>query len=52
MPEEVIATQETDPLVLISFLHNCMKLLRDHKVLKGLQDLIENYDSNGNLLPK
>lgn len=31
---------EMDPSMLIMFLETCMKLLRDSKVVKGLQELI------------
>ena len=31
---------ETDPSVLTTFLETCMKLLRDSKAVKGLQELI------------
>lgn len=31
---------EMDPSMLTTFLETCMKLLRDSKVLKGLQELI------------
>lgn len=50
--EEVINAQETDPLMLTSFLHTCMELLRDQKEIEGLQELIENSTRKGKPLPK
>ena len=32
--------QEMDPSMLTTFLETCMKLLRDSKAMKGLQELI------------
>lgn len=35
------ATQEVDPSILATFLKTCMKILHDHKVVEGLQELTE-----------
>lgn len=34
--------QDMDPLLLATFMKNCMKLLHDGKVVEGLQEIIEN----------
>ena len=51
-PEEVSAMQETYPSLLSSFLQTCMNLLRDNKVIEGLQELIDNCVGKGKPLPK
>jgi len=38
--------QEMDPSMLMTFLETCMKLLRDSKVVKGLQELINRCARN------
>ena len=38
--------EEMDPSILNTFLETCMKLLRDRKVIKGLQELINKFASN------
>ena len=38
--------QEVDPSMLITFLKTCMKLLRDSKAVKGLQELINRCVGN------
>lgn len=35
---------EMDPSMLTTFLETCMKLLRDNKAMKGLQELINRCD--------
>jgi len=34
--------KDVDPLLLSTFLKKCMKLLRDRKIVEGLQELIDN----------
>lgn len=34
--------QDVDPSLLATFLKTCMKLLRDHKAVERLQQMIEN----------
>jgi len=38
--------QEMDPSMLTTFLETCLKLLRDSKVVKGLQELINRCAKN------
>lgn len=38
--------QEMDPSMLMTFLEKCMKLLRDSKVMKGLEELINRCSRN------
>jgi len=38
--------QEMDPSILTIFLETCMKLLRDSKAVKGLQELINRCAGN------
>jgi len=38
--------QEMDPSMLMTFLETCMKLLRDSKSVKGLQELINKCAGN------
>ena len=38
-----------DPSTLTTFLETCMKLLRDNKVVKGLQELITRCTGLGEL---
>ena len=38
-----------DPSMLTTFLETCMKLLRDNKVVKGLQELITRCARSGEL---
>lgn len=38
--------QEMDPSMLTTFLETCMKLLRDSKAVKGLQELINRCAGN------
>jgi len=42
-PENVTTRQDSDPTMLKSFLHTCMKLLWDHKVVDALQEIIDKY---------
>lgn len=49
-PRDATAAQESYPVVLKSFLQTCMKLLQDQNVVKGLQELIDNYTSKDNSL--
>lgn len=51
-PKEFIATQETNPSALTSFLQTRMKLLKDQKAVEGLQELIVNYAGKGMSLPE
>lgn len=41
-------TKEMDPSMLTNFLETCMKLLRDSKVVKGLQELINRCSGKEN----
>jgi len=40
------STQELDPCILKSFLQTCMKLLRNQRVVEGLQELIDSCADN------
>ena len=43
--------QEMDPSMLTTFLETCMKLLRDSKAVKGLQELINRCVGNALVEP-
>lgn len=43
---------DVDPSLLVTFLKTCMKLVRDRKVVEGLQELIYNYTCKNNPLPE
>jgi len=49
---ETNVLQEVDPSILATFLKTCMKLLRDQKVVKGLQDLIDKCANKEEVLTK
>ena len=42
-------SEEIDPSMLTTFLETCMKLLRDSKVVKGLQELINKCAGKQNI---
>ena len=42
-------SEEIDPSMLITFFETCMKLLRDRKSMKGLQELINKCASKENI---
>ncbi len=52
MSEETNTKQETGSSLLASFLKTCMKLLRDNKLVEGLQELIDNCTGKNNPIPK
>jgi len=46
--EVAIATKNSDPTVLKSFLQKSMKLLTNQKAIEGLQELIDNLSGKEN----
>ncbi len=50
--EEASAMQDSDPTVLTSFMHTCMKFLWDQKEGEGLQELIDKYARKDKPLPE
>ena len=51
-PKEITKSKEVDTSILKSFLHTCMKLFRDHKFVKGLQELIDKCASTKDQQPE
>lgn len=50
--EVTTMTENSDPIVLKSFLQTCMNFLMNQRAIEGLQELIDNYDAKEKTQPE